>query len=208
MSAKDGKPRITNTNDGKKLQVGAWDSLNDPAYHKARHVILANLQKAAPERVCMLCYYSLLHDCPNYEFGIMLHCKDCCKMADQLRYIRTWKNYERALRDLAEDKWNIDHDGHPSDAHLAANQDADPIRPFVYNDYHVFPQEGIDIGEDDCPRGGYHVFPQEGIGSEGEKDDCPRGGYRYGNAAFHQIIYNDLGEEEEKRNDRKREGDA
>ena len=143
MSAKDDKPCITNTNDGKKLRVGAWDSLDDPAYHKARHVILANLRKAAPERVCTLCSYSLLHDCPNYEFGVMLHCKDCCKMAD-------------------------------------------PIRPFVYNDYHVFPQEGLESG--------------------GEIDDC-RGGYKYGDPTFHQRIYNDLREEKE-RDDEDREGDA
>ena len=80
-------------------------------------------------------------------------------MADRLHYVKTWTNYEQALRDLEEEKRNHDHDGHSSDVHLDADQDADFPTPFTYNNYHVFPQEILEE-------------------IEKEKDDV-RGGYRY-----------------------------
>ena len=64
-------------------------------------------------------------------------------MADRIHYIRTWRNYEQALRDLEEEKRNHDHDGHSSDVHLDADQDADFPTPFTYNNYHVFPQKRL-----------------------------------------------------------------
>ena len=39
MSTKDGKPHITNSNNGKKLRVGVWDNLDDLADHEARHAM-------------------------------------------------------------------------------------------------------------------------------------------------------------------------
>ena len=97
-------------------------------------------------------------------------------MADRIHYIRTWRNYEQALRDLEEEKRNHDHDDHSSDVHLDADQDTDRPIPFTYNNYHVFPQEILEE-------------------IEKEKDDG-RGGYRYDYATFHQQTYNELEEEE------------
>ena len=48
MSAKDGKPRITNSNDGKKLQVGVWDNLDDPADHEPPPCDLGKPPKGSP----------------------------------------------------------------------------------------------------------------------------------------------------------------
>ena len=94
---RDGKPRITNIKDGRMLRVGIWHELEDPAGHEVRHVVLANLRKAAPDRVCQLCLYQLSHTCSLTDFGAMKHCQECCDMADQLHKEKMAKEYKEAL---------------------------------------------------------------------------------------------------------------
>ena len=80
MSCIDGKPRVVNVDveDGKDdmLRVGDWTKLEDPTSHQARHVLIASLRRAAPDRVCQACSYMLQHSCPlptNTK-----HCAQCC----------------------------------------------------------------------------------------------------------------------------------
>lgn len=103
QSDRDGKPRITNISDGhlsRKLRVGVWSQLDDPAGHEARHVVLANLRKAAPDRVCRLCSYNILHNCSLTDFGAAQHCKDCCKVADKLQRSKITREYKEALNQM------------------------------------------------------------------------------------------------------------
>ena len=88
---------ITNIKDGRMLRVGIWHELEDPAGHEVRHVVLANLRKAAPDRVCQLCLYQLSHTCSLTDFGAMKHCQECCDMADQLHKEKMAKEYKEAL---------------------------------------------------------------------------------------------------------------
>jgi len=100
QSDRDGKPRITNVSDGhlsRKLRVGVWSQLDDPAGHEARHVVLANLRKAAPDRVCQLCSYNLLHNCSLTDFGATQHCKECCSVANKLQKSKITREYKEAL---------------------------------------------------------------------------------------------------------------
>jgi len=103
QSDRDGKPRITNISDGhlsRKLRVGVWSHLDDPAGHEARHVVLANLRKAAPERVCRLCSYNLLHNCSLTDFGAAQHCKECCSVANKLQISKVTRDYKEAISQM------------------------------------------------------------------------------------------------------------
>ena len=103
QSDRDGKPRITNISDGhlsRKLRVGVWSHLDDPAGHEARHVVLANLRKAAPEKVCRLCSYNLLHNCSLTDFGAAQHCKECCSVANKLQMSKVTGEYKEALSQM------------------------------------------------------------------------------------------------------------
>ena len=93
----DGKPRSTNNKDGRMLRAGLWHNIEDPAGHEVRHVVLANLRKAAPDRVCQLCLYQLSHTCSLSDFGVMKHCQECCNKADQLHEKKLAKEYKEAL---------------------------------------------------------------------------------------------------------------
>merc|ERR1740128_1504242 len=100
QSNRDGKPRITNISEGhlsRKLRVGVWSHLDDPAGHEARHVVLANLCKAAPEKVCRLCSYNLLHNCSLSDFGAAQHCKECCSVANKLQMSKVTGEFKEAL---------------------------------------------------------------------------------------------------------------
>jgi len=103
QSDRDGKPRITNISEGhlsRKLRVGVWSHLDDPAGHEARHVVLANLRKAAPEKVCRLCSYNLLHNCSLTEFGAAQHCSECCSVANNLQKSKITREYKEALNQM------------------------------------------------------------------------------------------------------------
>jgi len=103
QSNRDGKPRITNISEGhlsRKLRVGVWSHLDDPAGHEARHVVLANLRKAAPDRVCRLCSYYLLHNCSLTDFGGIQHCKECCSVANKLQISKVTGDYKEALSQM------------------------------------------------------------------------------------------------------------
>jgi len=103
QSNRDGKPRITNISEGhlsRKLRVGVWSHLDDPAGHEARHVVLANLRKAAPDRVCQLCSYNLLHNCSLTDFGATQHCSECCSVANRLQKSRITREYKEALSQM------------------------------------------------------------------------------------------------------------
>ena len=86
LSRVDGEPRVVNLtggthHDGDMLRVGDWRQLKDPADHQARHIILANLRRAAPDRTCLLCSYNMAsrHDCPiSVDKTVKTHCKTCC----------------------------------------------------------------------------------------------------------------------------------
>jgi len=89
LSRVDGEPRVVNLTGGTHhygdmLRVGDWRHLADPTEHQARHIILANLRRAAPDRVCLLCSYNMAskHECrlPSRDKRILkTHCKDCCQ---------------------------------------------------------------------------------------------------------------------------------
>jgi len=103
QSDRDGKPRITNISEGhlsRKLRVGVWSHLDDPAGHEARHVVLANLRKAAPDRVCQLCSYNLLHNCSLTDFGATQHCSECCSIANRLQKSKITREYKEALSQM------------------------------------------------------------------------------------------------------------
>ena len=81
LSWNDGRPRITNIDGGPlkgggKLRLGDWSDLEDPAGHEALHIILANIRKSAPDRVCPSCSYLLVHNCPDFKG--QKHCEECC----------------------------------------------------------------------------------------------------------------------------------
>ena len=81
LSHNDGRPRITNIDGGPvrgkgKLKVGDWSNLADPASHETRHIILANIRRSAPDRVCPNCSYLLTHSCPDSKG--QKHCEECC----------------------------------------------------------------------------------------------------------------------------------
>ena len=79
-SQRDGKPRVINVEieDGKNdmLRIGIWDSLPDADDYSDRHVHLATLRRAAPDRVCQACYYMIQHSCPLST--VQKHCVSCC----------------------------------------------------------------------------------------------------------------------------------
>lgn len=81
LSLKDGQPRVTNLVDapgkgGGKLCVGDWSNLEDPVDHEARHIIIADIRKVAPHKVCHTCSYLLSHVCPDFRGHE--HCAECC----------------------------------------------------------------------------------------------------------------------------------
>ena len=80
----DGKPRVVNVDveDGKDdmLRVGVWTKLADPHEHQARHVLLASLRRAAPDRVCKVCSYNLQHNC-----ALSTHTRHCDKCCDDVK---------------------------------------------------------------------------------------------------------------------------
>ena len=79
-SQQDGKPRVINVNDedGKDdmLRVGVWTTLPDACEYSDRHVHLATLRRAAPDRICEACYYMIQHSCPLST--VQKHCASCC----------------------------------------------------------------------------------------------------------------------------------
>ena len=88
QTRKDDKPRIVNLTKGSyegqddMLRIGYWDQLKDPKGHQARHVLLANIRRASPDRVCGLCSYSLItnHKCSlSINNNVVKHCDDCCR---------------------------------------------------------------------------------------------------------------------------------
>ena len=101
QSNKDGKPRITNIKGGRKLRVGIWSDLDDPVAHERRHVVLANLRQADPDRVCPSFFYHPLqqHTCVlTSEYGE--HCKECCDQdaANQTNFEDSVQEYKKALK--------------------------------------------------------------------------------------------------------------
>ena len=102
ISNKDGKPRITNIKGGRKLRVGIWSDLDDPVAHERRHVILANLRQAAPDRVCPSCFYHPLqqHTCVlTSDYG-KHYCKECCDQdaANLTNLEDSVKEYKKAIK--------------------------------------------------------------------------------------------------------------
>ena len=95
----DDKPRVVNLVSGTlfgiehkdncdMLKVGDWDQLEDPKGHQTRHVLLANIRRDAPDRVCGLCSYNIVtnHNCfPSIKNSVAKHCDDCCRKL-QLSY--------------------------------------------------------------------------------------------------------------------------
>ena len=84
----DNKPRVVNLTGAiheaqcDMLRIGDWDQLEDPSGHQARHVLLANIRRTAPDRVCGLCSYFLItnHDCSlSIKNTIAKHCDSCCQ---------------------------------------------------------------------------------------------------------------------------------
>ena len=64
------------------LRIEDWDQLEDPRGHQTRHVLLANIRREAPDRVCGLCSYSLItnHVCTlSIKNSVAKHCDDCCQ---------------------------------------------------------------------------------------------------------------------------------
>ena len=95
----DGKPRVVNVNHvgghDDMLRIGDWDQLEDPKGHQARHVLLANIRREAPDRVCDVCSYNLFtnHPCSDSiknQRDVANHCDDCCQ---KLRFIRKEGKY-------------------------------------------------------------------------------------------------------------------
>ena len=84
-SWEDNKPRVVNLLHDHccdMLRLGDWDQLEDPRGHQARHILLANIRRTAPDRVCSLCSYNLItnHKCSlSSKNTIAKHCDDCCK---------------------------------------------------------------------------------------------------------------------------------
>ena len=98
QSEKDGKPRVTNISDDRKLRVGLWRHLDDPHDHEARHLVLANLRKAAPDRVCPRCSYNLKHNCMYSQ--ACGECQECCDETQKLKYKKLEREYREALKRL------------------------------------------------------------------------------------------------------------
>ena len=80
-SRKDGKPRVVNINvDNRRddmLRVGVWNKLDDPSKYQQRHILIASLCRAAPNRACQMCSYILQHSC-SYKHTSIVHCANCC----------------------------------------------------------------------------------------------------------------------------------
>ena len=76
----DDQPRVVNLNHPDMpdmLRVGDWGSLDDPFKHQVRHMHLAKIRLAHPDRVCHWCGYSLGHKCDLYHPAVT-HCSECC----------------------------------------------------------------------------------------------------------------------------------
>jgi len=95
----DGKPRVVNVShvggNDDMLRIGDWDQLEDPKGHQARHVLLANIRRESPDRVCPLCSYNLStnHVCSpsiKNQNDVANHCDDCHQ---KLRFIRKEGRY-------------------------------------------------------------------------------------------------------------------
>ena len=81
-SRDDGKPRVVNVNADPcrddMLRVGVWDKLEDPTEYQRRHILIASLRRAAPDRVCQMCSYVLQHSCTLSNHTGIMHCAKCC----------------------------------------------------------------------------------------------------------------------------------
>ena len=73
----DGQPRVVNLDGPDMLRVGDWGRLEDPYRHQYRHMHLAKIRRAEPDRVCHFCGYLLGHKCDLYSPAVT-HCADCC----------------------------------------------------------------------------------------------------------------------------------
>ena len=65
------------------LRVGVWDKLDDPSKYLQRHIHIASLRRAAPNRMCQMCSYILQHSCSLYKNTGMVHCINCCNDVKQ-----------------------------------------------------------------------------------------------------------------------------
>ena len=73
----DGQPRVVNLDGPDMLRVGDWGRLEDPYRHQYRHMHLAKIRRAEPDRVFHFCGYLLGHKCDLYSPAVT-HCADCC----------------------------------------------------------------------------------------------------------------------------------
>ena len=89
LSMIDGRPRVVNLDGPEMLRVGDWGSLEDPYKHQVRHMHLAKIRRAEPDRACHWCSYSLGHKCDLYRPSPP-HCVDCCLLMQKKN-----RQYER-----------------------------------------------------------------------------------------------------------------
>ena len=96
LSMIDGRPRVVNLDGPEMLRVGDWGSLEDPYKHQVRHMHLAKIRRAEPDRACHWCAYSLGHKCDLYRPSLT-HCNECCLLMQERN-----KQYERGEAKVRE----------------------------------------------------------------------------------------------------------
>ena len=87
----DGKPRVVNLDGPDMLRVGDWGRLEDPYKHQVRHMHLAKIRRAEPDRACEFCSYLLGHKCDLYAPAVS-HCGECCLLMQEYSYNRDIKH--------------------------------------------------------------------------------------------------------------------
>ena len=91
QSTIDGQPRVVNLDGPDMLRVGDWGRLEEPYKHQVRHVYLAKIRRAEPDRACVFCGCLLGHKCDLYA-PAMTHCGECCLLMQEYSYNRDIKH--------------------------------------------------------------------------------------------------------------------
>ena len=98
----DGRPRVINLHEPDMLRVGDWGRLEDPYKHQYRHMHLARIRRAEPDRVCVFCNYSLGHKCDLYCPATVTHCSECCVHMQYKNYDMGWRGDPERVERLEE----------------------------------------------------------------------------------------------------------
>ena len=98
----DGRPRVINLHEPDMLRVGDWGRLEEPYIHQYRHMHLARIRRAEPDRFCVFCNYSLGHKCDLYCPATVTHCSECCVHMQYKNYDMGWRGDPERVERLEE----------------------------------------------------------------------------------------------------------